>query len=769
MGRGSSGAKKAAGGGLGTKITVFVGTILVLVTLLTGFSLYAVLLLAQPTTRPPQPASPAASRDQTPAQLAAPLNEARTLEQRFSQQQDPASMVQFEETVNNLLARAEELEKNSQQRNDQKIASSAGLIKETVSRYGTAFKDLVQAYAVRGLDEGSGLRQKLAQAGDGLGQPPAPASDTQGLAEALIQVGRAEQNYFAARTIDNQRLLGQATVTLAETAARSSLPDSEKQALSKNIKAYTIAFDRYLAVTLATDDPNLGNVFAAEQVKQEETMHKAALEIEKLISGLTVAQADATVQSLRQLEREYLKQATADNEAKVSAALADLGRSLDSSPVTSGENAPIKQAVAEYQAAFADLVKLDKEIMALKAALDNSFASLQTLIGDITPAAPPPPAAKLPLPYLSPQTILMIIGGLWLTVFLCTLLLAINLTRAIRSPLLRMTGLVQQMASEDGFSQDFPPEKHEFGALAAALNVLRQRNAPGSGSAPMPPLEKIDTLALRIKDRIAHDALIAGVFAGQEEALAGVRVAAARILTDAAGLRQQLGELTRCGQEVQEAGGGCEQSVAAALDSARSTVHSADQLATVIGGFTDMAEEISVVALNSAIKSTRTTTQGHEFSTVTEELDRLARRSAETAREINQLLSSMASDVTAGERLGETSRHALQHLTTSAIAAQSALQAIEQTAEALQVSAGDAEALLAELGESCGQAGRLFHNQEALNQEIAEALTLLGASPAPAPEGLPSRDEAARMNDESREIGAALDLSLDAADQDERS
>ncbi|HBI15128.1 MAG TPA: hypothetical protein DDY20_06385 [Desulfobulbaceae bacterium] len=703
MSRGSSGAKTSAGSVIRARILASMGAVLVLITFLAGFCLYTIITLPKADMRPDRlPAPPAAKTVQATENLAALLLEARTIEQQFHQQQTPAGATQFEEVSKNLLVQALELEKNAKQSNDPK-ASQAAQIVQLVSQYNTSFRDLVQAFEAKGTREDAGPGPESKKSVRKIPLAAGQAGKTQGLEESLMQLGRAEQKYFTARTPDNQRLLADAAKALATAAGESSLETSGLQAINKSITNYTTAFDRYQAVSLATPDPTLSAAFAAEQTRQKEIMHKAALEMEKLISGLSPAR-DAT-----------------------------------SDPAPAVQN---------------------KNIEELTAGVNKSFSALQAGINAMSAKAAPPAPKKGPAFGLPLQVSLMIIAGTWLAIVLLSLLLARMLSGSLTSPIQRMTDIAHRMAAKGDFSLAFPQEKNEFGGLATALNIMvRQQavNASGNEAAASELATKTSHMAQLIQDKADHDARVAAVVDEQANMLARIRTAVDKMNADARLLRQNTDGLSGHGQAVQQAAAGCEQTVGAADETVQAIVQSAGQMASVITAFTELAEQTSVVALNAAIKAIRAGSQGKEFGAVTEELDRLAKRSTETARDITHLLNAMTSRIAAGEKLGNESRDALQRLTATSSTSLQALGEIDRAAGALQKSSADTAALLAELVAISGQADSLVRALGPLNKTAADALASLGsASGTTAGANLEDMVKKMMQDDPGDETGTAL-------------
>lgn len=676
MSRGPAGSNKSALSGIGKNILFSMGTVLLLVTLLTGFCLYAVMTLPQSGTRLDRSsAPPAAKSDPATEKLGKLLLEARTIEQQFQQQQTPASVKQFEEASKNLLAQAQEVEKNAKQSNDPKAAQAAAQIVQLASLYSTSFRELVQALEGSGGAEGTGPGQQNRQADPNAPPTAKQAGNIQELEEALLKFGRAEQNYFATRSADNQRLLSNAASLLAKVAEASGLEASVRQSINTSINNYTSAFDRYQAVSLATTDRALSATFAAEQTKQEQAMRKAALELERLIRGQKPSQAATS----------------------------------NAAPAAPPEN-----------------------MEELTAGVNKNFSALQARINALSMKKESPSAPeKIPASGLTPQLSFLIIAGSWLAIVLLTLLLARLLTTSVTSPIQRMKDIAHRMAAQGDPSLTFPPEKNEFGGLASALNSLIHQqtdNVSNNEAAAAELTTKTVNLTRRIQDKVNHDTRVAAVVADQEDMLTRIRSAVAQMSADAGLLEQNAGGLTGHGQAVRQAAASCEQSMAATMETVQAITQSAEQMAPVITAFTDLAEQTSVAALNAAIKATRSGTQGREFSALTEELDRLAKRATGSAKDITRLLNNMTSRLAAGESLDNESRQALQHLATTSSAGLEALGEIEKTANALRTGSGDTVTLLAKLDEISSQVFSLVRELGPLNKTVEGALAQLGTA-----------------------------------------
>ncbi|MHB1349005.1 MAG: methyl-accepting chemotaxis protein [Desulfobulbaceae bacterium] len=768
MSRGSSGSKKYAGGGLGSKIKMSMGAVLLLVTLLAGYSLYTLITLPQPAARPvTSPAAQNVKSGQIPGKASSILQEARAIEQAFRKEQTPASVVQFEEAGKKLLAHALDLGKKTQGK-DRKDAPAGTQLSQLVSRYNASFHELVQAWEVKGINDDSGLRLKLKEAAQNLtAAPTVPGAKNQWLTEALLKLGRAEQNYFAAPGVENQRLLAAAANELAEAALKSGLPAPELQAIQTGINNYLTAFDRYLAVSLTTNDPALAASFAAEQIKQEEAMHQAALNLEKLHSTLGPSRDENSLQTLRQQEEAYLKQGDAAGAALVAKMLEEALNALDSSAPPDARKNAMKSVILENQAAFAALVEQNRIIAALEADVDNNFAALEKQITASAPKvslpapSPPPTAGRVPMLSLA------VIAGSWLATVLVLLFISRKLTASLAAPLQRMTDIAHRMAAQGDPNLAFPLEKNEFDGLAGALNILyRQQTANAGGSEDLLASLSQNTghLSRCLRDKAEHEGQLTGSFLQQKEVANQVSTVVDRLRTDTEQMQYLTDGLSEQKGNLQQALTGCEQSINNAIDTLSNLSLPAGEIAQIVNAFTELTEQTSVMALNAAIKASRAGVPDKELSSATEELDKLAKQAMQTARDVTRLLDDLNAGITGGEQAGHETRQALQHLAATATSCLGQIEELSNRASAIQTEVGETGALLAEFDQIGGRLHSLTREIEPLNGAIADGLAQLEAlSRTPAEEEQPLEDMMKKILQDDQDDNAVQHLSTRAA------
>lgn len=92
---------------------------------------------------------------------------------------------------------------------------------------------------------------------------------------------------------------------------------------------------------------------------------------------------------------------------------------------------------------------------------------------------------------------------------------------------------------------------------------------------------------------------------------------------------------------------------------------SSRQIADINGVIDSIANQTNILALNAAVEAARAGEQGRGFAVVAEEVRNLARRSAEAAKEINQLINTCVSNMDVGSRQVKQASVVMDEIVTS--------------------------------------------------------------------------------------------------------
>ena len=112
---------------------------------------------------------------------------------------------------------------------------------------------------------------------------------------------------------------------------------------------------------------------------------------------------------------------------------------------------------------------------------------------------------------------------------------------------------------------------------------------------------------------------------------------------------------------------------------------SSDRISNIIGVIDSIAFQTNILALNAAVEAARAGEQGRGFTVVATEVRNLAARSADAAREINQIIRESVADVAHGRELVNRTGEHMQDIVSSITKVSDIMQGISIASEEQKV------------------------------------------------------------------------------------
>ena len=281
---------------------------------------------------------------------------------------------------------------------------------------------------------------------------------------------------------------------------------------------------------------------------------------------------------------------------------------------------------------------------------------------------------------------LQMIGAVILIFIVLQLVLGTSFAKNIASPLNSIVSNIKLIAGGDLTVRVTEDGKDEIGEMASSLNQMLENLAQivyqiiDSGRSVRNSSQQIATVSQDLSERTQEQAAtLEEVAATMEEVSTSVSQAAAN--SDRA---------DRISKMTMEAVLSGEDSITETREAMGQLQQSSQQIGEIIQTVNDLAFQTNLLALNAAIEAARAGEQGRGFAVVATEVRNLARRSAESAKEIETLIKESISKIGNGTAQVQQSSQMLKQIIdntkqTADVIAEVALAMKEQALSAQQV------------------------------------------------------------------------------------
>lgn len=637
------------------------GSVLFLFTLILCLYVYTVMMLQDPGRQS------SSQRSLLTEQMKVALLEAQKNESLFLLHPDMDAVAKHTAVIKQLISLT------SQFNSDNNTTAIAGEITSSVKKLDSTFLDLVKAQETKGFYDSTGLLEKLDTAGQQLLETIS-RNEAGSLALALLKIQQHEQAYLVSNKHVELQNLQTAVKNFSRLLMGSTIDPVEAQVLRKRIREYNSALDRYQAVSLGTSDQSLTKTLGKVQQRQADAMKSSADKLGSVINRINVPDALPLVLTIQQYETAYLLTGQDKYAQEVAINLDNLIDTINSSSILQEHKDQALNTSIIYRNAFASLVEQNTIIRTHLTILNETVSALEALISKTNGTTPQTTTGKLlPLPF-SENNLVMIVAVAGLAVIFIGFLTAFLLGKSISAPIVNMTRIVHRIATDKNFDMEIPVNsKNEIGVLAQELNtLLRLKTAMSSptdslSAMPATGLEALTDVAhdlqRHVKNAIETGSNINSSATRQAALVEKVNSTVTQLSTSANTLQQLLKQSDEQNQLIARAIDHITKSTESPVEGNKTTAPSpTSQISEIVTLSVDIAEQTNLLALNASVKAARAGSHGKEFAVIADEIAKLARRSEEIAKEVNQLNFTLSSNVGGSPIFGDESKDSLDQI-----------------------------------------------------------------------------------------------------------
>ncbi len=304
--------------------------------------------------------------------------------------------------------------------------------------------------------------------------------------------------------------------------------------------------------------------------------------------------------------------------------------------------------------------------------------------------------------------------GVTALVVLAALLMARVLVRSITRPLDEAVATIDAIAAGDLTRDIHTTRKDEFGHMLGSLGqmVVRLRGLVGEVRTGVEAVTLASTeIATGNQDLSSRTEQTASSL--QQTAASMEQLTAT--VTQSADTARQANQLAANAAKAATRGG---EVVGQVVASMQEITHSSRKIADIIGVIDGIAFQTNILALNAAVEAARAGEQGRGFAVVASEVRSLARRSAEAAKEIKQLISTSVENVETGSQQVAEAGQSMDEIVSS-------VQRVSDLIGEITASSTEQRDGIAQVNQAVTQLDQMTQQNAALVEESTAAATSL--------------------------------------------
>jgi hypothetical protein len=383
--------------------------------------------------------------------------EARRSEKDFLSRRETAYVERVAEFVRLVLAEATELKAIEEKIGGRRVAVE---IVELMETYHAAFRDIVVAWKIEGLDHESGVQGRFRETIHEV-EAMARKFHAADIYLTLLQIRRAEKNLGLRRVEPYTERVRDLIRRLGDQVRASGMDDAVKPALAKAIEDYARAFEKYASEVLAGMALNGG----------KGAFRDAAHVLENLLRERYVPDLERDILSLRRHEKDYLLRGGNHYVERVGRQIRGILDNITASPIAAADKTTLVGLIHRYEKDFLSLVEQNDRIIALTARMRDAVHRIEPLVAASADEAVAEMAAEAATTRESSRRTALLALSIAVAAILLGATFAVYITRRITGPVTTLVGLAE-MISGGRTPIDEAAPKDEIAALAVAMGHL---------------------------------------------------------------------------------------------------------------------------------------------------------------------------------------------------------------------------------------------------------------------------------------------------------